>query len=153
MKTSKYIFLFLLITVLLSCGKDEFKPYDHAFIHIMRDEISSTTVSSKANYVAEYKIYLSSKPLTEKLTVNYSISTGEGLQQGVDYELVNTSNEITFLPGIYDMPVRIRWKSHQLDSQKDNTLTIRIESNSMGLSMGLPGDDENQREFTITKIN
>jgi len=153
MKTSKYIFLFLLIPLLFSCGKDEFKPYDHAFIHIMRDEISSTTVSSKANYVAEYKIYLSSKPLTEKLTVTYSISTGEGLQQGVDYELVNTSDEITFLPGIYDMPVRIRWKSHQLDSQKDNTLTIRIESNSMGLTMGLPGDDENQREFTITKIN
>jgi len=153
MKTSKYIFLFLLITLLFSCGKDEFKPYDHAFIHIMRDEISSTTVSSKANYVAEYKIYLSSKPLTEKLTVTYSISTGEGLQQGVDYELVSTSSEITFLPGIYDMPVRIRWKSNPLDSQKDNSLTIRIESNSMGLTMGLPGDDENQREFTITKIN
>jgi len=153
MMTKRYITTFLLALVLFSCGKDEFEPYDHPFIHIMRDEISSTTISSKANTVGEYRIFLSSKPLSEDLTVVYSVTAGDGLQEGVDYEVVNSSDEVVFLPGIYDMPVRIRWMRNTVDPTKDNSLTIRIESNNLGLTMGLPGNDENQREFTITKIN
>ncbi len=149
----KYIFTILLALVLFSCGKNEFDAYDNAFIHIMKDEISSTTVSSKANTVGEYYVYLSSKTLAQDLTVVYSITAGDGLEAGVDYEVVNSSDEIVFLPGIFDMPVRIRWMANTLDPAKDNTLTIRLESNSLGLTMGLPGSDELQREFTITKVN
>ena len=152
MKITKYIIVLLWVSVFVSCGKEEFEAYDHPYIHIMKDEVSGTTVSAKANTVAKYDIYLSSTPLNEKLTVVYSITSGDGLQEGIDYKLINSSNEITFLPGIYDMPVQIRWISHELDTEKDNSLTIRIESNSMNFTMGLPGNAGNQREFIIKKV-
>uniref|UniRef100_UPI003217C81A hypothetical protein n=1 Tax=uncultured Draconibacterium sp. TaxID=1573823 RepID=UPI003217C81A len=153
-KRIKYFSLVLLfVPLVFSCGMDEFKPYDHSFFHIMKDGISSTTVSSKARVVGEYKIYLSSKPLSESVTVEYSIIAGDGLTEGVDYELITSGTSLNFLPGIYDMPIRIKWLPHTLDSQKNNTLTIRIESNSLDLTMGLPGKDQLQREFTITKKN
>ena len=153
MKMTKYFAIIVLISLFSSCGKDEFEPYDHPYIHIMKDELSSTTISAKANTIGEYKIYLSSKPLTQNLKVVYSVTAGIGLQEGVDYELVNSSNELTFLPEIYDMPVRIRWKSHVVDTEADNSLIIRIESNNMDFTMGLPGDAQTQREFIITKVN
>lgn len=155
MKTSIKTIIFLTLTTCLifSCGKDEFEPYDHPFLHIMKGEISETTVSSEARVLGEYKIYLSSAPLTETLYVEFSISPGDGLTEGIDYEIVTQGNTLDFLPGIYDMPVRIRWLPHHLDPAKNNSLIIRIESNSMNLTMGLPGRMQKQREFRIIKQN
>lgn len=152
-KIKYYIILLLFIPIVYSCGKDEFEPYDVPFIHIMKDEISTTTISAKANVISTYHILLSSKPLTENLIVDFILIAGEGLQEGVDYELLNSSNRITFLPGIYEMPVRIRWMANPLNPGENNSLTIRIENNNLNLTMGLPGAAENQREFTIQKVN
>ena len=57
------------------------------------------------------------------------------------------------LPGIYDMPIRIRWMPNHLDENKDNTITIRLTGNNQGLTMGLPGPDGLQRELVIEKQN
>lgn len=149
----KIVLLSLVASLFFACGKDEFEPYDQAYIHIMKNEVSKVSVSARARVVSEYPVYLSSGPLRETLMVDFSITPGDGLKAGTDYEIVTSGNTLSFLPGIYDMPIRIRWLPHSLDPSKNNTLVIRIESNSMDLTMGLPGKDQYQRELTITKTN
>lgn len=152
MKHFKYLLLLITVT-LLSCGLDENEPYDNAFIHIMKGGTSSTQVTSKSNFIATYYVYLSSKPLDEVLEVTYEIKVGDGLKAGRDYELITTGDKLVFMPGIYDMPIRIKWLPNSIDPSKDNTLRISLISNNQNITMGLPGPDKLQKEFIITKTN
>lgn len=146
-----YSLLLVFIFLFTSCGLDELPEYDLKFIHIMSNESSSVTVSSKANVVGTYSVYLSSPLTTETITVTYEVVVGNGLKEGVDYKLLNNDNTVTFLPGIYDMPIRIQWIANPVDPAKDNTIKIRLVSNDKGYTIGLPGPDKNQSELTITK--
>lgn len=159
MKNKKYINHLLLLSIMtvcmafVSCSDDD-EPYDHPFIHIMADGgASRIVVNSDVNNVNSYNVYLSSRALSQNVEVNYEIMIGDGLQAGRDFELVTQGNSLTFLPGIYDMPIRIRWKPNRVDSSKDNTLTIRLTNNNMGFTLGLPGPDGLQRELVIEKKN
>lgn len=119
----------------------------------MLNEASSTTVSAKANTVGTYNVYLSSARPSQPIEVTYEIVVGDGLQQGVDYNLITTGNVLTFYPGIYDMPIRIQWLPNEnIDLTKDNTVKIVLLSNNKGYNIGLPGPDHNQSVFTITKV-
>ena len=146
--------LLILSVAFSSCSLEEHDPYDLKFIHIMDKNASSITVSSKANTISTYNVYLSApaSEITENVNVQYEIIVGNGLKEGVDYKLLTADRTLTFLPGIYDMPIRIQWISHPVDPTKDNTLKIVLVSNDKGYSIGLPGPDHNQSEFTITKI-
>ena len=146
--------IILLAGFLSSCGQEEHEPYDHPFIHIMYNEGSFVEIDSEAIAIGEYSVYLSSKPLKQNLEVVYEIIVGDGLTEGVDFDIINQGNKLTFLPGIYDMPIRIQWKNHRLpDTTKDNTLKIVLISNNQGFTMGLPGPDQLQKSLIITKIN
>lgn len=141
--------------LLTSCKKAE--PYDHPFVYIIQADDNSyaatSTVSSEATVVRTYNICLSSKELTENLVVDYSFTVGDGLEAGVDFERMTTGNQVVFAPGIYTMPVRIRWLPNKVDESKDNTVTIRIENTSLGFTIGFPGPDQLSRQHTIRKIN
>ena len=150
----KIILLLTALLTLAGCGKDESVTFTQPFIRISTETgAASTVVRSNVRNINTYYIYLSSRPLTANLEVNYEVIIGDGLQSGVDFELVNPSNQITFLPGIYAMPIRIKWLEHTVDPNKDNTLTIRLVSNSQNFTMGYPGPDETQRQLVITKEN
>lgn len=135
-----------------SCGLSEDILLDQPFFHIMENNTSTSIVNESATLTATYNVYFSAKRQTESVDLVYEIIVGDGLKEGVDFELVNKSSRtITFLPGIYDMPIRIKWKPRPIDPTKDNTLKIRLVSNSKGYNLGLPGPSGNQREFIITK--
>jgi len=151
-KNISYIYM-AIILIMTGCGKEEYKPFDEAFIHIMSNNQSTETVNYLANATRTYNIYLSSKPLTSNLEVNFQITAGNGLKEGVDYEILTNGNSVLFLPGIYDMPIRIRWIANPLlDSSKDNTLTITLTDNNQNINIGLPGPDHNQSKFIITRV-
>jgi hypothetical protein len=141
-----------LLLLFTSCGLDENPLYDLKFIHIMVNESSTVRVSVKANMIATYSVYLSAPASTETVTVTYEIIVGDGLKEGVDYKLLNSNNTLTFLPGIYDMPIRIQWIANPVDTSKDNTIKIKLISNDKGYAIGLPGSAQNQSELTITKV-
>lgn len=141
-----------IIVFFVSCGLDELPQYDLKFIHIMQNEASSTTVSALARRVDTYNVYLSAPASEESVVVTYEIIVGDGLSAGVDYNIVTQGNTLTFLPGIYDMPVRIQWLPNSVDPAKDNTIKIKLISNDKGYDIGFPGPDSIQSEFTITKI-
>lgn len=150
----KLLIILLGVLALASCDKDEAVTFTEPFVRVATEGgASSVVVLSNVKNVNTYYVYLSSRPLTTNLTVSYEVIVGGGLQAGVDFELVNPASEITFLPGIYEMPVRVRWLEHTVDPSKDNTLTIRLTGNSMNFTMGYPGPDALQRELVITKEN
>lgn len=137
----------------VSCTDDE-EPYDHPFIYIEADGGASTVVvNSDVNNINSYNIYLSSRALTSNVEVDYEITVGDGLQAGRDFEIVTPGSSLTFLPGIYDMPIRIRWKPNRVDPAKNNTLTIRLTGNNKGFTMGVPGPDGLKRQLVIEKRN
>ncbi|MFA6702291.1 MAG: hypothetical protein WCR12_05200 [Dysgonamonadaceae bacterium] len=148
------ISLSILSAAFSSCNLEEYEPYDLKFIHIMDKNASSTNVSSKANTISTYNVYLSvpASEMKETVNVQYDIIVGNGLKEGVDYKLLTEGKTLTFLSGIYDMPIRIQWISHPIDPTKDNTLKIVLVSNDKGYALGLPGPAQNQKEFTIIKI-
>ena len=152
MRYIKFLWIFGIVS-LTSCHKDAFEPYDQPFVHIMKNGLSAVSVSARGTSVETYSVYLSSKALTENLTVDFGIITGEGLVAGADFELLTTGNQLVFPPGIYEMPVRIRWVKNPVDESEDNTLKIVLLGNSMGFTLGLPGPDGKQKEFVITKVN
>lgn len=155
--TNKITIILAAATALLfsSCEKD--KPYDHPFVYIIQADdaayAATSTVSSQATVVRTYNICLSSKELSENLIVDYSFNVGDGLKAGIDFERVTTGNQIVFVPGVYSMPIRIRWLPNEIDPLKDNTITIRIENTSVGFTVGFPGPDQLSRQHTIRKIN
>lgn len=140
---------------LCSCEKKE--PYDHPFVYVVQADdsayASSSTVSSQATVVRTYNICLSSKELDENVIVDYSFTVGDGLKAGVDFERVSTGNQVVFVPGVYTIPIRIRWLPNEVDTSKDNTVTIRIENNNLGFTIGFPGPDRLSRQHTIRKVN
>lgn len=155
--TNKITIILAAATALLfsSCEKD--KPYDHPFVYIIQADdaayAATSTVSSQATVVRTYNICLSSKELSENLIVDYSFNVGDGLKAGIDFERVTTGNQIVFVPGVYSMPIRIRWLPNEIDPLKDNTITIRIENTSLGFTVGFLGPDQLSRQHTIRKIN
>lgn len=148
------LYFFLLSTALCSCADAEGEWFDEPFVRISTETgASSTVVMSDVKNVNTYNVYLSSTPLSENLEVSYEIIVGNGLQAGVDYQVVTTDNPLVFLPGIYAMPIRIRWLEHRVDPAKDNTLTIRLTGNSRGFVLGYPGPDHKQSQLVIEKQN
>lgn len=160
MKASKNINYYIL-TVLVMCMaaftsscRGEEEPYDNPFVYIVADgKASRVVVNSDVNNVNSYNVYLSSHALSRNLEVYYEIIVGDGLQAGRDFEIVTPGDVLTFMPGIYDMPVRIRWKPNRVDPSKNNTLTIRLTGNNMGITLGLPGPDGLKKEVVIEKKN
>jgi hypothetical protein len=154
MKTTNIIFaagLFLLT----ACGLEEHEAYQTPFVHIMKDDASTAIVSAQANTPASrpdsYSVYLSTAPLKNNLVVDFDLIVGNGLREGRDFVMVTQGRSLTFLPGIYDMPIRIRWIANPVDPTKDNTLTIVLVDTNKGFNLGLPGPDHLQSRFTITK--
>jgi hypothetical protein len=153
MNKLKFLVAFVLISFcFVACNLNENDQYDLKFIHIMQDEASTATVSATAKVVGTYTVYLSSARFAEPVEVTYKISVGAGLKEGVDYKLITQGDKLVFLPGIFDMPIRIQWLPSPIDVTKDNTLTITLVSNNQDYTIGLPGPDHNQSVFTITKV-
>ena len=154
MNTKKNILLIALSAVLaLSCTKD-LPVYDTPFFYIAtQDGASTAVVGSDVENVNTYYVTMSSVSRGGDTVVDFSVTPGSGLKEGIDYEVVTQGTSLTFLPGIYRMPVRIRWKEHVLDDSADNTLTIALTGGTDGFCLGMPGPDAKFSRLVITKKN
>lgn len=135
-----------------SCNKELITPYDHPFFYIHLNQASMVNVQSTRNETIDYKVYFSTKMQYEPITLKYEVIVGNGLQEGVDFELINAVKELVFKPGYFEMPISIRWKSNPIDASKDNSVTIKLLSNDKNITIGLPGPDKHQTELKIVKI-
>ena len=148
------IVLTMLVFVCSSCDKDETVYMTDSYVWLKSETgLSHIIVKSDVKNINTYNIVLSAAQQKENLTVNYEILVGNGLQQGVDFEMVTEGNSLTLLPGIFDMPIRIKWLPHKVDPSKDNTLTIRLTGNSKNYCIGMPGPDHLNSSIKIEKQN
>ena len=150
----KLLYILFLFGALYSCDQEESVYFDEPFVRICTSTGESRTVGlSNVRNTNTYSVYLSSRPITDSLEVSYEVIVGNGLTEDVDYKVVTTANPLVFLPGINDMPIRIRWLRNPVDPTKDNTVTIRLTGNSKGYNLGFPGPDHVQSEVVIEKRN
>ncbi|MBR1401694.1 MAG: hypothetical protein IJ604_13370 [Prevotella sp.] len=150
----KLLYILFLMGVLYSCDQEESVFFDEPFVRISTSTGEArTVVLSNVRNTNAYSVYVSSRPITDSLEVSYEIIVGDGLQEDVDYKIVTTANPLVFLPGINDMPIRIRWLQHAVNPEKDNTVTIRLTGNSKGFNLGFPGPDHVQSQVVIEKRN
>jgi hypothetical protein len=140
-----------LLLLISSCSKEEFEPYDNPFFHIMVDNKGTVDVLADRKDKVDYKIYLSAELQFDPIDVQYEITIGNGLKEGVDFDLITKGNKLIFPQGIFERPITIQWKESVLDPTKNNSIVIRLISNSKNYTMGLPGPDELQRQLVITK--
>lgn len=152
---SCFCLLLLFTAGTISCSINDPVIFDDAFLYLSdaNGGSSSTVDWNSQNYLATYNIHFVSPTLSQDVQVYYDIVVGDGLTEGVDYNVIaSTASPVTFAPGITSMPIRIEWLAHQLDAGKDNTLRIVLRSCSdSSVMIGKPGPDKSGSEYTITK--
>lgn len=150
-KNITYVLMIVGLLVGLSACKKEFTPYNTPFFTINADGKGTAEVLSNRKDTVDYKVYLSAELQFDPIDVQYEVKVGDGLASGRDYVLITQGNNLNFPAGIFERPIRIAWKDAALDPTKNNTITIRLVSNSKNYTMGLPGPDGLQRQLVITK--
>ena len=141
--------LICLVPLLCSCTKP--KLFTDYFVAFDLSKSSPTRIDCEGRIESNYVVNLSSATPKKPIVVNYKIIPGDGLTEGVDYELGSQKKTLEFYPGIFEKSIKINWLPNTIDKTKDNTLTIRLESSNADLCLGFPGPDELNRTITITK--
>jgi len=136
-----------------SCNKEVSTPYDNPFFYIHVNQASEINVQAARSETVPYTVYFSTKLQYEPIDLTYEVIVGDGLKEGIDFELLNKENKLKFKPGYFEMPIEIRWIKNPIDETKDNSLTIKLLNNSKNLTVGLPGPDKKQSSLKIVKTN
>jgi len=153
----KYILILLSAILGFTACEDGTNIVFEDYYVCIKDEAgsSSSTVSASAqDLVVTYYVQLVSAARKDNLTVDYEIIVGDGLTEGVDFELATQSRTVTFLPGIYRTPIRINYLKHSVDASKDNSITIKLVSTSdSSIGIGYPGPSAKYSSYSIKKVN
>ncbi len=149
-KIIRLLYLSALLAILAGCNK--YVTFQDYYVAFDTDISSATAINELGEFQGAYYVHYCGVLLTETFEVQYSVILGDGLKEGLDYEIVNGSGKLSFLPGIYNIPIRINWLSHEIDDSKDNTIVIRLEGCSNGdIQIGCPGPDRKGAELNIRK--
>ncbi|MBO6168723.1 MAG: hypothetical protein J6O51_02000 [Bacteroidales bacterium] len=158
MSTNRILVFLTLAAVLCGCRKHTEVFFDTPFVRIEDFNGASTMdIDHKLdNLLSEIQIVVSASGnyFTAPIVVDYDIIPGDGLKEGVDYKLQQSSaRSLTFSPGTYRLPIRVIWyNTGKPDASKNNTLTFRITGTSVPeMLLGLPGPDAKKKEFVFTK--
>lgn len=154
MKKYCYIFVLMLMSAVSGCSDRLDLVFKDYYVCIKDENGFSTSKigASLDNMLMSYYVNLVSPILDHDLVVEYEVIPGDGLKEGVDYELVSSSKKIRFSPGVTKMPIRINYLSNPLDEKKDNKLTITLVSCSdKSIILGYPGPDSYYRSHVVTK--
>ncbi|MBO6028138.1 MAG: hypothetical protein J6P75_02915 [Bacteroidales bacterium] len=151
----KHFILLASAALLAGCAKNELPLFDEPFVYLETATGSdSAVVGADMKATITYYIAISCPAFTDPIGVNYTVTCGSGLTEGVDYDVLTQGGTVSFLPGIWRMPVRIQWKDHAIDESKDNTVTIALTGTSTGtFTLGYPGPAAKGSKLVITKKN
>lgn len=154
----KIIGIAFALLVLSSCKKLEYTVFDHPYVFVKyaNDNAmseTSTVLSMSNNLIRDYHFCISSKKLNEPVVVKYEITHGDGLNEGVDFELLSAGDTLVFNPGVYVRPISIKYLRRKVDKTQDNTITIRILGSFPEMEIGVPGEKPRNAFHTIKKNN
>lgn len=155
-KIFKLLSAVLVLMLVQSCSDRLHTIFTDYYVSIKNEDGAASSVvdASQDNLLVTYYIYLVAPILDEDVVVNYSVEPGDGLKEGVDYKLTSASGKVTISPGITRMPVRVTFLRHEVDPQKDNTLTLKLTScSNPSIRIGYPGPDALFSSHIVTKRN
>ncbi len=131
-----------------SCNK--ITLFDEAFVAFDTAKSSVVSINATGEFTGSYTLHYTGPKLSAPIVVNFVVTCGNGLAEGVDYKLATAGGKITFMPGIYEQVIKIDWLPHEIDESKDNTVTISLVS-ADGVTLGYPGPDKLMKDLVIRK--
>lgn len=84
---------------------------------------------------------------TESTTVSFKVNDS-GLVEGQDYQVLNTTNELTFAPGEHLQYIRIQLFDN-INVEGDKELQMELISSASEFSIGQPGKTTKNKVFTM----
>ena len=142
------IFICVSSLMMTGCHINDRVIFDTPFVWFDTASSSTLTVDATGDFTGTYYVHYSGASLSSALVVDFSIAAN-GLVEGVDYEMVTSGNQLNFMPGIFELPIRIHWMKHELNPQQTYSLTLRLESANQDVVLGMPGPDQLSRQIVI----
>ena len=140
--------LMLIAVSAASCNK--ITLFDEAFVAFDTAKSSVVSVNATGEFTGSYTLHYTGPKPSAPIVVNFVVTCGNGLAEGVDYKVATAGGKITFMPGIYEQVIKIDWLPHEIDESKDNTVTISLVS-ADGITLGYPGPDKLMKDLVIRK--
>lgn len=140
--------LAMLIMAMVSCNK--ITLFDEAFVAFDTAKSSVVSIDADGEFTGSYTLHYTGPKPSAPIVVNFVVTCGNGLAEGVDYKVATAGGKITFMPGIYEQVIKIDWLPHEIDESKDNTVTISLVS-ADGVTLGYPGPDKLMKDLVIRK--
>ena len=131
-----------------SCNK--ITLFDEAFVAFDTAKSSVVSINATGEFTGSYTLHYTGPKPSAPIVVNFVVTCGNGLAEGVDYKVATAGGKITFMPGIYEQVIKIDWLPHEIDESKDNTVTISLVS-ADGVTLGYPGPNKLMKDLVIRK--
>lgn len=140
--------LMSIVVSAVSCNK--ITLFDEAFVAFDTAKSSVVSINATGEFTGSYTLHYTGPKPSAPIVVNFVVTCGNGLAEGVDYKVATAGGKITFMPGIYEQVIKIDWLPHEIDESKDNTVTISLVS-ADGVTLGYPGPDKLMKDLVIRK--
>lgn len=140
--------LMLIAVSAASCNK--ITLFDEAFVAFDTAKSSVVSINAAGEFTGSYTLHYTGPKPSAPIVVNFVVTCGNGLAEGVDYKVATAGGKITFMPGIYEQVIKIDWLPHEIDESKDNTVTLSLVS-ADGVTLGYPGPDKLMKDLVIRK--
>lgn len=147
-KITELAMLMLIAVSAASCNK--ITLFDEAFVAFDTAKSSVVSINATGEFTGSYTLHYTGPKPSAPIVVNFVVTCGNGLAEGVDYKVATAVGKITFMPGIYEQAIKIDWLPHEIDESKDNTVTISLVS-ADGVTLGYPGPDKLMKDLVIRK--
>lgn len=147
-KITELAMLMLIAVSSASCNK--ITLFDEAFVAFDTAKSSVVSINAAGEFTGSYTLHYTGPKPSAPIVVNFVVTCGDGLAEGVDYKVATAGGKITFMPGIYEQVIKIDWLPHEIDESKDNTVTISLVS-ADGVTLGYPGPDKLMKDLVIRK--
>ena len=149
-KITELAMLMLIAVSSASCNK--ITLFDEAFVAFDTAKSSVVSINATGEFTGSYTLHYTGPKPSAPIVVNFVVTCGNGLAEGVDYKVATAGGKITFMPGIYEQVIKIDWLPHEIDESKDNTVTISLVS-ADGVALGYPGPDKLMKDLVIRKYS
>lgn len=141
----------MLISIAVSAAScNKITLFDEAFVAFDTAKSSVVSINAAGEFTGSYTLHYTGPKPSAPIVVNFVVTCGNGLAEGVDYKVATAGGKITFMPGIYEQVIKIDWLPHEIDESKDNTVTISLVS-ADGVTLGYPGPDKLMKDLVIRK--
>jgi len=140
----------LMLIAVSSASCNKITLFDEAFVAFDTAKSSVVSINATGEFTGSYTLHYTGPKPSAPIVVNFVVTCGNGLAEGVDYKVATAGGKITFMPGIYEQVIKIDWLPHEIDESKDNTVTISLVS-ADGVTLGYPGPDKLMKDLVIRK--